>query len=220
MPLRSVKWLKTAALSWNETGFVTIIVSHVSLTGFEASLSTLASVSQRWWPSERKKKQTEKERFNDKSENNPPTWLPTEMKKWNEHCYYYLLHQLYIKQLQRTEGIAHVILSDPPLMSSYSQSNKPKKETTERERDTDTDKERERGREIWCNPKKTRVIPKRWATSLVDERNLDFIAVWNPNMLEQLVRSLMHNDWKLTTRLDFQTSYFLCSHRNLSVIPI
>lgn len=38
-------------------------------------------------------KQTEEERFNDEPENNPPTWLPTEMKKWNEHCYYYLLHQ-------------------------------------------------------------------------------------------------------------------------------
>lgn len=147
---------------------------------------------------------------NDGSENNPPTWLPAEMKKCNECCYYYRLHQWCIKQLRRAEDITNVTLSDPRLMSSYPRSN--------RLRDSKIAQ-----REIWCNPEKKErkaVIPKRWATSLVDERKLDFIAVWNPNMLEQLVGSLMRGDWKLTTRLDFQTSHFFCSHRNLSAIPI
>lgn len=36
----------------SDFGFVTTIISHVSLTDFEASRSTLASVSQRWCPSE------------------------------------------------------------------------------------------------------------------------------------------------------------------------
>lgn len=100
------------------------------------------------------KKKKEKKGFcNDKSENNPPTWLPTEMKKWNECCYYYLLHQWYIKLLQRAEGITNVILSDPQLMSSYPQSDKPETERErERERDDkpterDTDEDRERARE-------------------------------------------------------------------------
>lgn len=62
---------------------------------------------------------------NDGSENNPPTWLPAEMKKCNDCCYYYRLHQWCIKQLRRAEDITNVTLSDPRLMSSYPRSNKP-----------------------------------------------------------------------------------------------
>lgn len=46
------------------------------------------------------------------------------------------------------------------------------------------------------------VIPEGWATS-ADERNLDFISVWNPSIMEQLVGSLIRTDWKLTTGLGF-----------------
>lgn len=150
---------------------------------------------------------------NDASENNPPTWLPAEMKKCNECCYYYRLHQWCIKQLRRAEDITNVTLSDPRLVSSYPWSNKPGT-------DFETAKSHREKSDAILKKKRKAVIPKRWATSLVDERKLDFIAVWNPNMLEQLVGSLMRGDWKLTTRLDFQTSHFFCSHRNLSTIPI
>lgn len=78
---------------------------------------------------------------NDGSENNPPTWLPAEMKKCNECCYYYRLHQWCIKQLRRAEDITNVTLSDPRLMSSYPRSN--------RLRDSKIAQ-----REIWCNPEK------------------------------------------------------------------
>lgn len=43
----------------------------------------------------------------------------------------------------------------------------------------------------------------------MDERSADIIAVWNPSMLEQLLGSLMHHDWKVTTRLDSLTSFVL-----------
>lgn len=55
-----------------------------------------------------------------------------------------------------------------------------------------------------CDLKKERkksliTLPFIW--TLVEERNLDLIKIWNPNMQEQLVGSLIHNQWKLTTRL-------------------
>lgn len=108
------------------------------------------------------------------------------MKKWNEH----MLHQWYIKQ--RLGVLAHVILSDPPLMSSY-----PRKPETEK------------------NLMQSQKNPESYQRDehSVDERDLDFIAVWNPSMLEQLVSSLIRHDWKLT-------AYFFCSHRNSSAIPI
>lgn len=49
---------------------------------------------------------------------------------------------------------------------------------------------------------------------LVDERNLDFIAVWNPSMLEQLVGSLIRNDWKLTTEFFCFSQEFFCYPHN------
>lgn len=139
---------------------------------------------------------------------NSPTWPPTELKKWNTCCYYYVTSAMYKTATERwgyrtrhascltQHSWAHIL-------------------TNLRQRET----------EIWCNPKKKknpnpRVIPKRWATSLVDERILDFIALWNPSMLEQLVGSLMHHDWKVTTRLNSLTPCFFCSHRNPSIIPI
>jgi len=110
----SVPLLRTAVLyvwlkSWNETRLVTMIVSHVSLTGFEASLSTLASVSQRWWPSERLKK----EKITDQKT------FPIQQKWRNETIFVrflYPLHQWCINQ--RAERCADVIPSELQHMSS------------------------------------------------------------------------------------------------------
>lgn len=138
---------------------------------------------------------------------NSPTWPPTELKKWNTCCYYYVTSAMY-KTATESWGYRtrHAVSPNThELISSQT-----------------WDRERQKSDAILKKKKNPnpRVIPKRWATSLVDERILDFIALWNPSMLEQLVGSLIHHDWKVTTRLNSLTPYFFCSHRNPSVIPI
>lgn len=107
---------------------------------------------------------------NDGSENNPPTWLPAEMKKCNECCYYYRLHQWCIKQLRRAEDITNVTLSDPRLMSSYPRSN--------RLRDSKIAQ-----REIWCNPEK-----KKKKSSHTKEMS-DIFGGWEKAWLHRCVES-------------------------------
>ena len=93
-----VKWLRPAALSAlilksdriRHDNSVTRITYRLWGVSVDLGLG-LPEVVAVW------KREKKKRLFKDKSENNPPTWLPADMKKWNECCYYYLLHQWYIK---------------------------------------------------------------------------------------------------------------------------
>lgn len=96
-----VKWLRPAAVSAlilksdriRHDNSVTRITYRLWGVSVDLGLG-LPEVVTVW---KREKTRKKKSFLNDKSENNPPTWLPAEMKKWNECCYYYLLHQWYIK---------------------------------------------------------------------------------------------------------------------------
>lgn len=91
--------------------------SRVSLTGFEASLSTLASVSQRWWPSEEKK--TEQKRKVTWWQNQKIIQLLGTQQKWrNAVSAGVITRDIRDKLNSRTSSC---LLTDPPLKSSAEQ---------------------------------------------------------------------------------------------------